>query len=191
VIDASRNLPIVGATITGGSGATSGTGGTFVVTNVPVEGSLTISAAGFISAQYFAIDASQGQAQLGTIPLAPLSTQTGIVTGKVIDASTGLPVSGASVVFASGINSDGEGVSKAITDTTGTYSAQMPAGTYTAIAFGESTGTSGSISLAAIGGTTHGNQNITVFHFLSAGTPNARPAGAAARTRSHAKPTAP
>lgn len=160
VFSAATALPINGATITGPSGsATSGIDGTFSLSNVSQGSTLSISATGYVSTQYF--DAAEnGATTVGTIPLAPTSSQSGNFSGRVIDAVTGNGIVGAQLVARSGINATtGSTVLQVTTNSDGGYSASLPAGTYTIS--GSASGYIGaSGTVVVIGGSTQTSQNI-------------------------------
>jgi uncharacterized protein YjdB len=164
VNDASTALGISGATITpsSGSGTTSLIDGTFTLPAVPNGSTLTVTATGYVTTQFFNVQTSGGISQVGSIPLAPVSTQNGFVNGRVIDATTAFGLGNATVSIRSGINAvTGQTVATATSDASGNYSVQLPAGTYTlsATASGFAIGSS---TIVSIGGITTSNQNVSL-----------------------------
>ena len=103
-----------------------------------------------------------GTTQIGVLPLAPVSTATGSLSGRVIDAVTGTGIVGATLVARSGINAaSGAIVFQTTSGTNGAYSGTLPAGTYTVTAsaseYASITGT-----IASIGGINITNQNLVL-----------------------------
>src|SRR5262249_55643198 len=106
VINGSALQTIAGATITGGSGGTTNSDGVFTVGGLTNGATLTFSASGFVSTQYFGVvvGAPGTNNPIGAIPLAPSSASSGTVSGQIIDATTGYGIASASIDFRSGVN---------------------------------------------------------------------------------------
>jgi uncharacterized protein YjdB len=163
VINGASLAGIVGATVSSSGSATTTTGGSFVLPGVSSGATVSASASGFVSTQYFDVHTTGGQTTaIGDIPLAPVSTANGTITGTVKNAVSGQGVGGALVVARSGINATtGAILGQATANSSGVYSLSLPAGTYTltASASGFTPGTHMSVS---IGGQTLASQNPVV-----------------------------
>lgn len=99
VYDAATNMPIQGARIylSGGPSGSTDSQGVFLISNItPHAYQATISASGYTSRNYQVTVTAQVTTDMQTIKLDP-SPQSTTVTGKVTDASTGVPVAGADV----------------------------------------------------------------------------------------------
>ncbi|MDQ3668582.1 MAG: carboxypeptidase regulatory-like domain-containing protein [Acidobacteriota bacterium] len=109
VVSSATGLPISGATATytdpiSGTTATATTSasGTYLIVNLPVSssGAVTVTAPGSqASAPIPAAVVAGSITALPTITLVPNSTPTGAVSGVVVNSSTGLPISGATVTY--------------------------------------------------------------------------------------------
>ncbi|HVX38828.1 MAG TPA: Ig-like domain-containing protein [Gemmatimonadaceae bacterium] len=165
VTDAATNLPISGATLRSASGATTTTNadGSFSLTGVTDGSTITITAAGHVGTSYYDVQVGSGsQTQIGTIPLAPLSTLSGSVSGQVIDAVTESPVANAMISARSGINATTGTVVRQISTTeSGAFSGSLLPGTYTITiaAVGYATAT---LTVASVGGTSASGAVVTL-----------------------------
>ena len=116
VLDAATSQPITGATISvsGGPSATADAQGVFLVQGITAGTyQISISASGYTSQSYQVMVSAGATTDMQTIYLSPIPTAT-TITGKVTDAQTGSPITGATVMVA--------GTSLAAkTDATGTY----------------------------------------------------------------------
>jgi uncharacterized protein YjdB len=162
IIDASTGLPIAGASVAAGANApvVTGADGSFTLSGAADGTNLTISAPGFIGTTYFNV-AVQGTAttNVGIIPLAPTSSGTATISGRVVDAVTGSSVVGATLIARSGVNATSGSPVIQITTGANGYVATLPAGTYTVS--GSASGyIPGTATIAAIGGASLSNQNI-------------------------------
>jgi len=114
VTDAQTAAGIVGASVTctcGGS-ATTGTGGTYSITNVtPGNYSVTFSAAGYVSGTVNSVVVSAGHTTTESLAL----TEDGSITGQVTDSATHAAIAGATVTCTCQVGS-------ATTNGSGSYS---------------------------------------------------------------------
>lgn len=117
--------PIADVSVTDGTRtATTDSNGYYRITNVP-DGTYTVtaSASGYHSASQ-QVTVSGGS--IATANFALTKIQNGAISGKVIDAATGSPITGATVT---------DGVRTATTDSNGNYTiSDVPPGTYTVTA---------------------------------------------------------
>ncbi len=107
VTDSATNAPISGVTITNGPRSTAtAANGTYTIANVPSgEQTLTFAVAGYATATRTQTVAGGGNYQVD-VALAP----PGGVTGHVTDATTGLPLAGATITYPGGeTTTDGSG----------------------------------------------------------------------------------
>jgi uncharacterized protein YjdB len=163
IINAATGATIANATISGPNGsATSNADGRFSLSGVTNGSTLSISATGFISTQYFNVQTTAGNAALGSIPLAPTSTQTGSFSGRIVDAITGLSIPNATLTARAGVNNTtGEILQQTSSDQNGNFSGTLPAGTYTVLA--TASGYANTVgAVPSVGGTTISNQNIVM-----------------------------
>ncbi|MCL4479366.1 MAG: carboxypeptidase regulatory-like domain-containing protein [Deltaproteobacteria bacterium] len=102
VLDASTSQPITGATISisGRPSATTDAQGVFLVQGITAGTyQVSIFSSGYTSQNYQVMVSAGATADLQTIYLMPIPTST-TITGRVLDAMTGAPVTGASVMIA-------------------------------------------------------------------------------------------
>ncbi|SEO83569.1 Calx-beta domain-containing protein [Paenibacillus sp. OV219] len=129
---------------------------------------ITASRAGYHSSFTF-VDVTSGVATFSpAIALVPVTQQSdGTVEGTITNALTGNPVPNVLLEFRSGSNVvDGPVVGSATTSDSGSYSAFLPVGNYTATITGTGYVT-GQLLAVSIGGVTTGNQNGTVTPILA------------------------
>ena len=102
ITDAGAGAPLSGATVGGnGFSTTTDSNGNFTLTGVPPgPQTLTVSRSGFRPTTKSVTVVAGKTVSAGTIALTPLTT-FGIVTGTVFNATTGAPISGATVAVGS------------------------------------------------------------------------------------------
>ena len=104
VTDADTGLPIAGATVATDTGQSDQTAanGSYTVNNVPAgQRQVTASATGY-NPQTATVQVNAGQTANRDFALTPSGPTTGSVAGTVTDASTGLPIAGATVATDTG-----------------------------------------------------------------------------------------
>ncbi|MEJ7576512.1 MAG: carboxypeptidase regulatory-like domain-containing protein [Pyrinomonadaceae bacterium] len=164
VVRSATGLPISGATATyidpitsTNATAMTGAGGTFLIINLPVSstGTVTVTAPGSQASAPIPAPVIAGMTTaLPTITLVPNTTPTGTVSGVVVNSSTGLPISGATVTYTDPVT----GVTATITTApNGTYAfARLPVSS-TGTVSASAPGTTASVPVPAVvtaGGTT-------------------------------------
>jgi len=164
VVDGQTGAGIAGATVTGPSGSVATSAdGSFTLSSVPGGSTLTIAATGFNSTQFLNVPTGSGAVSaIGNIPLAPTSTATGTVTGRLVDAITGQPIAGATIAVRAGVNATTTtAVQQLTSDASGNFTATLTAGTYTFT--GTATNYAAvSNAIAVIGGATLTDQNLVL-----------------------------
>lgn len=134
------------------------------------EGSYTLTAEydRYIAASFDFIVGSEENTYLPLTKLVAASDSPGTVSGTVIDSLTGEPVSGAVVAIKSSSIGSQFAPKELTTDEQGEYTAELPAGYYTAeinvIGYSKL-----SVQLVVIGGQTVENQNGALTPILEAG----------------------
>jgi len=91
-----------------------------------------VTADGFTATALHEIVVSEGVVEAPTIPLVPFSTQTGAISGRIVNAQTAAPLGGVTVELREGVGSTtGAPIATTATDSDGAYRfADLPAGTY-------------------------------------------------------------
>ncbi len=126
VTNVSSGLPISGATVTAdGKTATTDTSGNYSITIAPGTYNVTASAAGYQSSTPASVTVMANATTTQNFALTKIVAGNGTIAGTVTNASSGLPISGATVT------ADGK---MATTDASGNYSIIIAPGTYTVTA---------------------------------------------------------
>ena len=127
VLIAGTNTAIVGATVTADGAeetytATTDSRGSYAMTPVAGDYSVTATAAGFNNQTFF-VTVNSGRKTKVSFALSEVVTTDGILAGTVTDFASGSPLSGVLIAAGSGWYSD-------VTDDQGQYSMDVAAGTY-------------------------------------------------------------
>lgn len=162
VKNGSTDAPISGATVTvPATTTTTAADGSFTLGGVKAGDDITVTATGFVPVTFFDAPAFPNQTMsVPPLPMSPSSTQSGTMTGKVINILTGSAVGGITVKAYAGLHSAPSprrpDVQPTVTTTTannGTFTMSAAAGAYSFVASG--TGYSDGIGVGiSIGGST-------------------------------------
>lgn len=160
---------ISGATVQ--SGATTvqtGANGEFILAGLHDGDNVTVTATGYVSVTVYDMPVySNDTLRVPAAPLAPTSSSSGTMTGRVVNVFTGGGAAGITVKAYAGINAapsptrpDVQPNYTATTGSDGTYSmSQAAAGAYTFVASGTGYGESNGVGIA-LGGSTRNNGDI-------------------------------
>ena len=155
VTNAVGGSPVQGATVTANTiAATTDSSGNFSLSLVTGTYTLVITKTGFATTTIASFTVAPGGSfDTGTIPLSPLGT----ITGRVIQASGGAALVGATVVVTGTFNVTN-------TDSSGNFALSQPAGTYTldVSAPGYASTTTSAFTLGAGGTTNLGNIELSL-----------------------------
>jgi 5-hydroxyisourate hydrolase-like protein (transthyretin family) len=179
VRNADDNSGIEGATIEIYDGAdlvatttTDADGGYSVEVPVGTDYTVRVSSAGFIAADYNAVDVDEDETVIleAILQIADTYVGNGTIEGTITDAINGDGVEAVTITLRAGLNSrDSAPVTTGSTEADGTYSiADVPTGYYTAelTCSGYITAY---ISVYSLGGQTTGEQNASISPVLAAG----------------------
>jgi hypothetical protein len=141
VVNGANDVPVQGATISRpGFSATSGSDGSFILDGVVAGDSLTVTSASFATVVFY--NAPAFPTQVIVVPDLPLTSASGSLSGKVVNALNGAGVGGASIKVYSGLNAapslrrpNPNVITTTTTSSSGTYSIpSVAAGAYTIVA---------------------------------------------------------
>jgi hypothetical protein len=156
VTNVSSALPISGATVSaGGQSSVTDVNGNYSISIAPGTYTVTATTAGYNAASTSGIAVTSGATTVQNFALTPIvKLINGTIMGRVTDASSALPISGATV---------SAGGRSSVTDINGNYTISIAAGTYTVkvTATGYSTGKASGITVIS-GATTI--QNFALRH---------------------------
>lgn len=169
VYDAVTNAGLGNATVTARQGSTAFSSvqtnaqGAYVL-QLPDNSAYDITAAvsGYVPSTINALRVS-GASTAPPIPMVPNSTQPGGITGRVLNATTGGAIAGATLELRRGINaSQGAPVATTLSNAQGAYAfTGLAAGTYS-IAAGANTFVNSTRTGIAVGGSTVPNQDVAL-----------------------------
>jgi acid phosphatase len=123
VTNSSTGAALVGATVSYNGGSTTSDGsGNYTLSNVPAGNvAVTASMSGFAS-QTATVSVTAGATSTQNFALAPSAGGSGSISGRITNASIGIPISGATISFSGGSTTS---------DSNGNYSfSNVAAGTY-------------------------------------------------------------
>ncbi len=157
VTDASSTLPISGATVSaGGQNSVTDLNGNYTISVAPGTYTVTATAAGYNAASASGVLVTSGATTAKNFALTPTAVQivNGTITGRVTDASSTLPISGATVSAGGQSN---------VTDLNGNYTISIVPGTYTVKVTATDYGTGRASGITVTSGATT-VQNFSLRH---------------------------